>query len=76
MKKAIVTRLQKHHNVEWFEETGPSYTVQVSILKDMATLTIDTTGNEGLHKRGYRVSNVDAPIKETLAAALLQISYW
>ncbi|MGL5677696.1 MAG: THUMP domain-containing class I SAM-dependent RNA methyltransferase, partial [Cellulosilyticaceae bacterium] len=76
VKKAIVTRLQKNYNVEWFEETGPSYTVQVSILKDIATLTIDTTGSEGLHKRGYRVSNVDAPIKETLAAALLQISYW
>lgn len=76
VKKAIVTRLQKHYNIEWFEETGPSYTVQVSILKDIATLTIDTTGNEGLHKRGYRVSNVDAPIKETLASALLQISYW
>ncbi len=76
VKKAIVTRLQKHYSVDWFEETGPSYTVQVSILKDIATLTIDTTGNEGLHKRGYRVSNVDAPIKETLAAALLQISYW
>ena len=76
VKKAIVTRLQKNYHVEWFEETGPSYTVQVSILKDIATLTIDTTGSEGLHKRGYRVSNVDAPIKETLAAALLQISYW
>lgn len=76
VKKAIVTRLQKHYDIEWFEETGPSYTVQVSILKDIATLTIDTTGDEGLHKRGYRVSNVAAPIKETLAAALLQISYW
>ncbi|MGL4363416.1 MAG: THUMP domain-containing class I SAM-dependent RNA methyltransferase [Cellulosilyticaceae bacterium] len=76
VKKAIVTRLQKSYNVDWFEETGPSYTVQVSLLKDIATLTIDTTGSEGLHKRGYRVNNVDAPIKETLAAALLQISYW
>ena len=76
VKKAIVTRLQKVYGIEWFEESGPSYTVQVSLLKDIATLTIDTTGNEGLHKRGYRVSNVEAPIKETLAAALLQISYW
>ncbi len=75
-KKAIVTRLQKHYGIEWFPETGPSYTVQVALLKDVALLTIDTTGDEGLHKRGYRVSTVDAPIKETLAAALLQISYW
>lgn len=76
VKKAIVSRLQKSYNIEWFEETGPEYTVQISILKDLATLTINTTGSEGLHKRGYRVSPVDAPIKETLAAALLQISYW
>ena len=75
-KKAIVKRLQKKYNIEWFAETGPSYTVQVSILKDVATLTIDTTGREGLHKRGYRVNNVEAPLKETMAAALLQVSYW
>lgn len=76
VKKSIVTRLQKAYGIEWFEETGPSYTVQVSLLKDIATLTIDTTGDEGLHKRGYRVSHTEAPIKETLAAALIQISYW
>ncbi|MEG0999952.1 MAG: class I SAM-dependent RNA methyltransferase [Cellulosilyticaceae bacterium] len=76
VKKSIVTRLQKHYGIDWFEETGPSYTVKVSILKDIATLTIDTTGSNGLHKRGYRVSNSEAPIKETLAAALIQISYW
>ncbi|PHV70339.1 RNA methyltransferase [Sporanaerobium hydrogeniformans] len=75
-KKAIVKRLQAHYNMDWFPETGPSYTVQVALLKDIATLTIDTTGPDGLHKRGYRVSSVEAPIKETLAAALLQISYW
>ncbi len=76
VKKSIVKRLQEHYDVEWFAETGPSYTVQVSLLKDIATLTIDTTGQQGLHKRGYRKSTVEAPIKETLAAALLQISYW
>ncbi|NMA83659.1 MAG: class I SAM-dependent RNA methyltransferase [Epulopiscium sp.] len=76
VKKAIVKRLQKHYDIEWFEETGPAYTVQVSILKNIATLTIDTTGKDGLHKRGYRKNTVEAPIKETLAAALLQISYW
>ncbi|OON90829.1 MAG: N-6 DNA methylase [Epulopiscium sp. Nele67-Bin002] len=76
VKKAIVKRLQTVHDVEWFEETGPRYTVEVSILKNIATLTIDTTGSEGLHKRGYRVAQTEAPIKETLAAALIQISYW
>lgn len=75
-KKAIVKRLQQHYKIDWFPETGPSYTVQVSILKDVATLTIDTTGREGLHKRGYRVANVEAPLKETMASALLEISYW
>jgi len=76
VKKAIVKRLQKHYDIEWFEETGPEYTVEVSLLKNIATLTIDTTGKDGLHKRGYRKHTVEAPIKETLAAALLQISYW
>ena len=76
VKKAIVKRLQEHYDIEWFEESGPAYTVLVSLLKDVATLTIDTTGPDGLHKRGYRKSTVEAPIKETLAAALLQISYW
>lgn len=76
VKKSIVKRLGKHYGIEWFPETGPEYTVQVSILKDIATLTIDTTGSQGLHKRGYRQKQGGAPLKETLAAALIQISYW
>lgn len=76
VKKSIVKRLGAHYGIEWFPETGPEYTVQVSILKDIATLTIDTTGSQGLHKRGYRTRQGGAPIKETLAAALIQISYW
>lgn len=76
VKKSIVKRLQEHYGIEWFSETGPEYTVQVSILKDIATLTIDTTGSQGLHKRGYRTKQGEAPLKETLAAALIQISYW
>lgn len=76
VKKSIVKRLSKHYGIEWFPETGPEYTVQVSILKDIATLTIDTTGSQGLHKRGYRQKQGGAPLKETLAAALIQISYW
>ncbi len=64
----------KYHR-EWFEENGAKFTIEVSLLKDIATLTIDTSG-EGLHKRGYRLDSVEAPLKETLAAALVQLSYW
>ena len=76
VKKSIVKRLGKHYGMDIFPETGPEYTVQVSLLKDIATLTIDTTGSQGLHKRGYRQRQGGAPLKETLAAALIQISYW
>lgn len=75
VKKAVVEKLKTKYNVEWFKETGPKFTIQVSILKDIATLTIDTSG-EGLHKRGYRLNSVEAPIKETLAASLIQLSFW
>ncbi|PQQ68187.1 THUMP domain-containing class I SAM-dependent RNA methyltransferase [Acetivibrio saccincola] len=75
VKKAVVEKLKTKYNVEWFEETGPEYTIQVSLLKNIATLTIDTSGT-ALHKRGYRKRIVAAPIKETLAAAMIMISYW
>jgi len=75
VKKAIVENLKKAHRVAWFEENGPSFSVEVSLLKDRATLTLDTTG-PGLHKRGYRTSIGPAPLKETLAAALVQLSFW
>jgi len=61
--------------VEWFEETGPEFTIQISMLKDVALLTIDTSG-AGLHKRGYRQKTGEAPLKETLAAALVLLSFW
>ncbi len=75
VEKAIVEKLKTKYHVDWFEKTGPKYTVEVSLLKDIATLTIDTSG-EGLHKRGYRDRAGDAPIKETLAAAMILLSYW
>lgn len=75
VKKSIVENLKAKHHVEWFPETGAVYTVLVSILKDVATLTIDTSG-EALHKRGYRLETVTAPLKETLAASLIMLSYW
>jgi putative N6-adenine-specific DNA methylase len=75
VKKAVVERLKERYNREWFEEIGPEFTIQISMLKDVATLTIDTSG-AGLHKRGYREAGGKAPLKETLAAALVLLSFW
>ncbi|MCL2396933.1 MAG: class I SAM-dependent RNA methyltransferase [Defluviitaleaceae bacterium] len=75
VKKAVAERLKIKYAVEWMPETGPIYKIQVALLKDVATLTIDTTG-DGLHKRGYRAITSAAPIKETLAAAMIELSYW
>jgi putative N6-adenine-specific DNA methylase len=75
VKKAIVEKLKQTHRTAWFAERGPLFAVEVSILKDVVTLTIDSTG-PGLHKRGYRTLVGPAPLKETLAAALIQLSYW
>ena len=72
-KKAVVERLKQKYHISWFEETGPIHQIQFSIMKDVVTLFIDTSG-AGLHKRGYRpVSNI-APIKETLAAAMAELA--
>ena len=76
VEKAIVERLKtKYNGVEWFPKTGAKFTVEIGMLKDIATLTIDTSG-VGLHKRGYRDRAGDAPIKETLAAAMVLLSFW
>ncbi len=75
VKKAVVEKLKQKYALEWFAETGPPFTIQVALLNDVATLTIDTSG-AGLHKRGYRQEGGEAPLKETLAAAMVQLSYW
>ncbi|MGL4761541.1 MAG: THUMP domain-containing class I SAM-dependent RNA methyltransferase [Sarcina sp.] len=75
VKRAVVKSMQKHYNKEWFDEDGPVYKIEVGILKDIVTLTIDTSG-EGLHKRGYRENSGGAPLKETLAASLVLLSRW
>ena len=74
-KKAIVESLKSKYETEWFEESGPLYQVDVSILKDRVTVALDTSGS-GLHKRGYRTRSGAAPLRETLAAALVQLSHW
>ncbi|HBV86957.1 MAG TPA: RNA methyltransferase [Desulfosporosinus sp.] len=75
VKKAIVERLKETYGRSWFEETGPRYQIEVALLNDKVTLTIDTSGL-GLHKRGYRQLAGQAPLKETLAAAMIQLSFW
>jgi len=75
IKKAIVERLLAKHPVTSLPETGPPVPVEVALLEDEVTLSIDTTGN-GLAKRGYRTLTGPAQIRETLAAALVQLSYW
>ncbi len=73
IKKAAVERLKKCYHVEWFAETGPVHQLQFSILKDEAVIMLDTSG-VGLHKRGYRPSANEAPIKETLAAGIVDLA--
>lgn len=75
VKKAIVEKMKQRYHCNWFQESGPKYTVEVALLKDSATLTIDTSG-AGLHKRGYRKLSSQAPLKETLAAAMINLSFW
>lgn len=75
VKRAIVKSMSESYGIEQFSETGPVYKIEVAILKDVVTLTIDTTG-PGLHKRGYRELAGVAPLKETLAASMLLISRW
>jgi len=75
VKKAIVEQMRESVNRRWFEETGPACGVEVSLLKDRVTLALDTSGR-GLHKRGYRTLMGPAPLKETLAAGLIQLSFW
>ncbi|MCD6435516.1 MAG: class I SAM-dependent RNA methyltransferase [Clostridiales bacterium] len=74
-KKAIVNRLSDYYKVKWFNETGNDFSIVVTILKDNASVLLDTSG-DALHKRGYRARGNIAPLKETLAAALILISRW
>ena len=75
VKKAIAEKLLSAHSVAQLDELGSTYTVEVSLHNDQATLTLDTTG-VGLHKRGYRKLVGPASLKETLAAGLVLLSFW
>ena len=70
VKKAASRRLGEKYGVSWLPETGAKYQLQFSIMNDRAQLYLDTSG-QGLHKRGYRAVGNDAPLRETLAAAMV-----
>lgn len=73
IKKAAVERLKSKYGIGWFSESGPSVQIKFSILKDVVTIYLDTSGI-GLHKRGYRRNSNTAPIKETLAAGIIDLA--
>ena len=73
VKKAMVERLKGRYGLEQFPETGAKYQVRFSLFKDQAVIGLDGSG-EGLYKRGYRAVGVEAPLRETLAAAMVLLS--
>ncbi len=75
IKKAIVDKMKKKYHVERFAENGPTYRIIVHIVKDEVTIGLDTTG-ASLNRRGYRIEISEAPLKETLAAAMILLSKW
>ena len=75
VKKAVADRLQAAYGLDWLPETGAAFTIDVSIFQDMVLLAVDTSG-DGLHKRGYRQEAGEAPLKETMAAGLVALSFW
>ena len=74
-KKAIVENLKKKYNKNIFKENGAKYSIKIQVIKDNFIVMIDTSG-DSLHKRGYRTLSNEAPLKETLAAALVKLSRW
>ena len=75
IKKAIASKMTESYGIEWLPEDGAEYQIQFTVLKDRVTLMIDTSG-EPLHKRGYRQYSNAAPLRETIAAAMVMMSYW
>ena len=73
IKKAVVERLKAHYHLEQFPEDGSRYQIRFSLFKDQVAIGLDTSG-EGLYKRGYRAVGVEAPLRETLAAAMVILS--
>ena len=74
-EKAIVDSMRKKYRINHFEKSGHRVQIEVMLKNDIATIAIDTSG-EGLHKRGYREDTVKAPLRENLAAALVDLSFY
>jgi len=74
-EKALIERLKEFYPVDYFQKTGADYDIRISVHKNTATVTLDTTG-AGLNKRGYRKLIGKAPLKETMAAAMVNLSFW
>ncbi|MDU6744025.1 class I SAM-dependent RNA methyltransferase [Peptoniphilus harei] len=74
-EKAIIEKLKMKYKVSWFEKSGSRVKIEVSLLNDIAEITMDTSG-DGLHKRGYREVNYKAPLSETIAASLVKLTFW
>ena len=75
VKKAASRRLGEKYGVSWLPETGVKYQLQFSLMNDRVQLYLDTSG-PGLHKRGYRANGNDAPLRETLAAAMVTLTHY
>ncbi|MCX7965134.1 MAG: class I SAM-dependent RNA methyltransferase [Syntrophorhabdaceae bacterium] len=75
VKKAIIEAMKRRYKTETFPENGPLYRIEISLYKDNATISMDTTG-AGLHKRGYRIEGAPAPLRETIAAGIILLSRW
>ncbi len=75
VKKAVVESMKRKFKKEWFEESGPEFNIHIEFYKDVARLLLDTSG-AGLHKRGYRAIAGEAPLRETMAAAMVILSNW
>ena len=73
IKKAVVDKLREAYDTEWFSEDGPVHRIQFRIFKNRVSVMLDTTG-PALNKRGYRALSNDAPIRETLAAAMVELA--
>jgi putative N6-adenine-specific DNA methylase len=74
-KKAMVERMKSHYDIQWFDEDGSDYPVRIFLMNDNVIVTLDSTGTP-LHKRGYRTYTSKAPLSETMAAALIQLTPW
>ena len=75
VKKAIVDSLQKKYRISWLPEDGVEFKINAEIIHDNATISMDSSG-DGLHKRGYRAFAGEAPLRETIAAAMIMLSNW